>query len=85
MLNLLFRRITLTGLLLTVFVGTGVLFGTAPQTPAIGAIAGVDLPQNSADNTANVVDNSRISANSMRSRKGPDMGWPFFSFRKGGR
>lgn len=87
MLSLLFRRITLTGLLLTAFVGTGMLFGSADRAAAsAGMTAGIELPDNLPEKAVNVAENPDMSTSSGPVRKGLDLGWPFFSFsRKGGR
>lgn len=87
MLSLLFRRIALTGLLLTAFVGTGMLFGALPRATAFGTVSdSVDLSRNLIEDVANVVESTDIPAKPKQTRKGPDLSWPFFSFsRKGGR
>lgn len=87
MLSLLLRRITLTGLLLTAFIGTGLLFGTSQRATATDRLAvGIEFSLEFPKNADKIAENIDTSANNGRVRKGPDLDWPFFSFsRKGGR
>lgn len=75
MLRALIHRLTLTGLLMTSFVGTGLFFGGAPA----------DL--NAAENEANIAEIAAKTAEAAGSaaqseRRRPDLGWPFFTFGK---
>ena len=82
MLTVMFRRLVLSGLLITGFVGTGVLFGQGPSVASTVDSAGISLQDSaSSANSAEI----GISLRTVSPRPNNQFTWPFFSFRKGGR
>jgi hypothetical protein len=82
MLTVMFRRLVLSGLLITGFVGTGVLFGQGPGVASTVESVGISLqdPASSVNSAEIGISLRTASPNANR-----QFAWPFFSFRKGGR
>lgn len=81
MLTSMIRRVAITSVLVTAFVGSGLLFGQV--RPAPGAGNSLEIAVKIAEPTINVGElNVSINNRPARSRA---FDWPFFSFRKGAR
>lgn len=82
MLTAMIRRLALTSLIVTSFVGAGMLFGQANTPSSSLNVAEISLDiDRSGSNAGDLtlpVSHPKASAHSSFS-------WPFFSFKKGGR
>jgi hypothetical protein len=83
MLTLMFRRLAVTGLLVSGFIGAGVLFDQGAISALSANAAAVSAKTSPMSGNAAELGVADVAIEGRRGQA--RLNWPFFSFRKGGR